>query len=115
MTESDALDMASRLVGRERARSNMTWPITIRTVARRIGIAPGTLENMVRGRSKTVSLSIAAAVRAALVKDLASEIERLTRELVRARHLGADHDETCQVEALLAQAKALLTEGNRQT
>ena len=108
MSETETLDAAARLVWRERYRSHLDLPTAIKTVARRVGIAPGSLENLVRGRAKKVTLSVAEAIRAAVVSDLSAEIERLQHELDIARQSGVHPVEAGKVEALLAEAKALL-------
>ena len=110
MTEGDTLTMASRLVVRERQRSHLDTSTAIRAVARRLGLSPGSLENLVRGRAKRITLSVAAAVRGAMVRELENEITRLTHELHLVRASGADPRslETAEIEACLAKAERLL-------
>jgi hypothetical protein len=115
MTESETLAMASGLVRRERARSHLDTPNAIKTVARSIGLTPGSLENLVRGRAKRITLSVAAAVRRAMIRELENEVARLTHELELVRAGGADPRslEMAEIETCLARATALLNEGAR--
>ena len=110
MTESDTLTMASRLVARERQRSHLDTSTAIRAVARRLGLSPGSVENLVRGRAKRITLSVAAAVRGAMVRELESEITRLQHEVLMVRASSADPCslEVAEIETLLARAEALL-------
>ena len=76
-------------------------PIARAAVARRVGGAVGTLENLRRGRIKGVRAWIAEALRDALVKELKSEIAAHEHELAillaGARH--PDRHEVAEIEA----------------
>lgn len=115
MTESETLTMASRLVLRERQRPHLDTSNAIRAVARKLGLSPGTLENIVRGRAKRITLTVAAAVHRVFVRELKHEIARLTHELELARESGLDPRslQVGEIEAHLAAAHRLLTEGTQ--
>lgn len=115
MTESDTLTMASRLVMRERQRSHLDTSNAIRAVARKVGLSPGSLENLVRGRAKRITLSVAAAVRRVMIREVENEIARLNHELQLVRASDADprSDAVTEIETLLARAQSLLNEGAR--
>lgn len=113
MTEIETLTMAARLVQLERQRSRLDMSNAIRAVARKLGFSPGTLENIVRGRAKRITLSVAAAVRRAMIRELENEIARLTHELELARASGADPRSVAvaEIETLLDRAQSLLNGG----
>ena len=72
-------------------------------VANRIGVAPGTLENLRRLRTKIVPNWLMNRIRAEFIAVLQSEIQRLEHEIQIARQAGADHRDD-----LLASAQAQL-------
>ncbi len=74
-------DWVERLEAAESERSRVSRPTARRIVARRLGLLPGTLENIVRGRVKQMREAVADAIRRAVVH----EIERLESELEVAR------------------------------
>ena len=79
-------------------------------VAGRLGVAPGTLENIRRLRTKIVPNWLMNKVRAEFVATLQSEIRRLEHEINIARQTGADYrdDALASAETQLASAKAIL-------
>lgn len=81
-----------------------------KSVARELRVAPGTLENITRQRTKGVRGWIADTIRGALVRELEREIERLTHEHQVLVQRGADHrePEMAEVESLLARARQSL-------
>ena len=91
-----AQTFARRLEDREQERSGVLLPVARMTVARRTGVAAGTLENLRRGRIKGVREWIVAALRAALISEVEADIARAQHELtvLKASHRGVDH---CQV------------------
>lgn len=82
------------------------------TIARRLGIAPGTLENIARGRKKSVAGWIEQKIKDAFSNALQSEIRRLEAELelVRARDGGIRDDALASADAALARARELVNE-----
>lgn len=104
---------ARRLIELEADRSGVRSAEALPVVARREGVAPGTIENILRGRVKAVAGWVRDRLRAAVIRELQAEIQRLEHELAVAR-LSAAHpteDEVAAVEAALAQAKRLLSRG----
>lgn len=82
--------------------------------ARCSGVAPGTFENLRRGRLKMVTAFVHEQLRAALARELEAEIGALTHELHLVRQGAARRglDEVEEIEAHLAKARELL---NRRT
>jgi hypothetical protein len=83
------------------------------SVARSIGIAPGTAETIRKRRSKGVKQWMAELVTAALVRELRAEAARVNHELELALARGApiDGDEAAEAEAKIAEARGLLARG----
>ena len=84
---------ARRLGSLQRARAK---------IADDIGVSPGSLERVRRGRVKSVKGFIIDAVRAAFIGAIAREIAGLEHELEMARLGGLSLEETGAVEALAA-------------
>jgi hypothetical protein len=83
-----------------------------RTVARRIGIAPGTVENIARGRKKSVAGWIEAKIKDAAINALEQEMRRLECELamVRGGGGGVSGDALASAAAALDRARELVNE-----
>ena len=79
-------------------------------VAGRLGVSPGTLENIRRLRTKIVPNWLMNKVRAEFVSTLQLEVQRLEHEIHLARQIGSDHrdDALASAETQLASAKAIL-------
>lgn len=79
-------------------------------IARRIGVSPGTLENMRRLRTKVVPNWIMSRIRAELIAVLHTEIKRLEHEITVCRQAGMDYreDDLAKAQAHLAETKRLL-------
>ena len=105
-----AQTFARRLEDREQERSGVLLPVARMTVARRTGVAAGTLENLRRGRIKGVREWIVAALRAALISEVEADIARAQHELtvLKASHRGVDHCQVAEVETSLASLRAVL-------
>lgn len=103
---------ADGLVSREASRAGTVKPLAVRSVARRIGLAPGTLANVIRGRAKRLTAATVQAIRGAVIRELEAEIARLTHELELARASGADprSDQIAEIETLLNRARVLLNQ-----
>lgn len=99
----------SLLESRERS-AGKSAPGARATVARRLGVLPGTLENISRGRTKGVRAWIFETLRAAVIRDLEGEIQKLEHELEVARLCASrlDEDEVFAAQAAIRNARRLL-------
>jgi hypothetical protein len=81
-------------------------------VASRIGVAPGTLENLRRLRTKIVPNWLMNRIRAEFILVLQSEIQRLEHEIHIARQTGVDHrdDMLASAETQLQTARQIFDE-----
>jgi hypothetical protein len=106
----EARGFARRLEKIERQRSGAPLEIVRPAVARKIGVAPGTLENIARGRVKDVRKGVFDSLKAGLIKELQAEMRRYEFELQCLLQTGADprSPEIAEVEAGLAQARQAL-------
>jgi len=104
--------IARALVDRERSRGNDRAHARA-NVARAIGAAPGTIENLTRDRLKSIAGWLRDALRALIIKETEAEIKRLQHELTYYRALGADthRDEMAEISA---SVEALLCALNRK-
>lgn len=86
---TEARNVANMLVNREslRTRDNA---IARRNVARALGVAPGTIENLQRGRLKRVAGWLRDALRARVIRELEAELVRLNHELAVLKQTGVD-------------------------
>jgi hypothetical protein len=91
-------------------RTSVPLRIAREMVARKIGVQPGTLENLRRGRTKGIRVWIAERIRAAVVKELEAEINRLTHDLEMARASGVrvGSTEIIAAETALARAREVI-------
>ena len=82
------------------------------TIARRLGVAPGTLENLRRNRTKGPRVGIVEKLRAAMIALLQSEMRRLDAQLEMVRRCGGEHREhdIRAAAAALADARKVLSE-----
>lgn len=100
--------MVERLT-RHEAQAGARGPQIRNAVARRIGVPPGTVENIRRNRLKFVE-RVEEKVRAAFIRLLEHEISKATHELAIAR-AASDRVDTPAVfaaEAALLQARQIL-------
>ena len=83
-------------------------------VARVLKAAPGTIENITRGRVKDIRRRLSDRIREAFIGSLEREIAALEHELQLARACGHQlgEDEVISIQAHLASARSLL-EGKR--
>lgn len=108
--DSAARNWASALEDRERVRSGAALPIARRAVARRLGVAPGSLENLRRGRTKGVRAWLFERIRSAFIQEAQQELQRLSHELDVAIQSGMDprDDQMGEVVAHIEALKGLL-------
>lgn len=72
---------AREIEDEEATRLGLPLPIVRKKLAREIGIAPGTLENIRRDRSKALSGRVMEAIRTFMVRRIEAEMGRLRHEL----------------------------------
>ena len=108
----EAKTYATRLEEGEAKRNGLTRLQARPTVARKLGVAPGTLENLSRGRLKDPLRinGLLARLRGAVVRELGAEIQRLEHERHVLIQTGVDPRslEMAAVDAGLATAKEAL-------
>lgn len=104
---------ARRLEDGETRRSGAPLPAAREAVARRLGVTPGTLENLRNGRIKQVAAFVFERLRAVVETEIAAEINALEHELQVARATGLDPRsvEMAEVETALAKAREILRRG----
>lgn len=105
-----ARDWARHIEDREAARSHTSLSAVRRIVARRIGVAPGTLENLRKGRAKKVAAVVFERLRAAVIREMEHELARCAHELQIALQAGRDprSTEVAALEAAMVQARAMM-------
>jgi len=101
---------ANELELREQRKTGLRLQAARKNVARRIGVSPGTLENLKRGRSKGLRDWVIQRIHKGIMDELEQEARRLKHELEILRQCGLDarEDEVSKVESLIAQARVLL-------
>lgn len=106
------LGWVESLEKREAARSGQPVREARVRLANRIGVMPGTLENIRRKRVKEARVGVFEKVRRAFIRSLEDEIAALTHELQMARQCGVDprEDEVARIEAAIAQALTLIAD-----
>jgi hypothetical protein len=105
-----AISLAQNLERRERVRVNSAL-VARETLARKLKVGVGTIERLVRGRVKRVDAALRDKLQALLVRELETEIQRLSHELEIARQGGSHLAslEVGEIETHLSKARALLT------
>jgi hypothetical protein len=95
-----------------RCSSGSTRAVARAGMARELGIGPGTLENLIRDRVKTVSADNAANIIALWVKTIEAKIAQLEHQRRLAHEVGMDLDASHvgRLDAHLDAARALLAE-----
>lgn len=102
---------ATTLEDAEARRLGINTAAARKKIASRLGISPGTLENIRRLRTKVVPNWLMNKVRLELILVLQSEIQRLEHEVYIARQAGSDHrdDALASAEAYLATTREILS------
>lgn len=97
----------------EARRLGVTTSAARRRIASRIGVSPGTLENIRRLRTKIVPNWLMNKVRAELIAVLQLEIRKLEHEVNLARQSGSNYrdDTLASAETQLAAARETLARG----
>jgi hypothetical protein len=78
------------------------------TLARAIGVSPGTIENLMRARLKSVAGWLRDALRARVVRELEAELVRIQHEIAVLVQTGADPRDNA-LAAARADLSAILT------
>jgi len=101
---------AKRLEDTEARRLGIRTVAARRRIASRIGVSPGTLENLRRLRTKVVPNWLMERIRAELVSVLQQEIQGLEHEVHVARQTGSNYrdDTLASAAAQLAAAREIL-------
>lgn len=94
------------LIDDERRRSRVKRLVALANVARAAGLAPGTVENLIRGRLKYVD-RVERAINRLAVSSIERKIASLQNELAIARAVAVDiaHPDILGAAAALAQAR----------
>jgi hypothetical protein len=88
--EEAARKWATELEAKEARRSGVSIRLARKTVAKRMNLAPGTLENLKNRRLKGVRVYVFERIRAAFMREAEAEIARLEHGLEVARQIGMD-------------------------
>lgn len=109
---TEARQVANMLVNRENLRTK-DRVIARRNVARAIGVPPGTIENLQRGRLKRIAGWLRDALRARVIRELEAELVRLQHEIAVLKQTGVDprSDEATAVRADMSAVLEALGRG----
>ena len=109
--EEFAAYWVKRLEKQEADRTGRTVTDVRPTIARRVGIAPGTLENLRRGRIKAIKKNVYEWLLAAADRQLRAEIALLEHErtIIAKKACSASRRDLRQVDAHMAAARAALS------
>lgn len=101
---------ADDLTRSEAVKSGIALPRAARTVARRLAVPVSCIDNIRRGRIKSISAMVADKIKAAVIAQLQSEIAALEHELAIARRIASrpDDAEILAASAALEAVKAML-------
>ena len=113
-TDTQTALWAHMLERNERSRTGGSVATVRAAIAQRLGVAPGTLENISRGRLKGVRAWVAEKIRGAVIRELEREIQRLQGELHMAHQSGAHPaaDEVCAALSAIAEARHLIRDAS---
>lgn len=94
---------------REHARGGGSMPAARQRLARKLGLAPGTIYNLARERLKRIDADVRARIARYAIEDLEREIADRTHELEMARQMGVapDSDLVLRAQTVLARAQSL--------
>ena len=106
-----AASIARRLIAEERVVRGVKWPEARSIVAKQAGVAPGSLENLERGRLKYVD-RIEGKLRGLLVRKIEQRLASLSHELQLAKTMyGVADPDVRRAEAALEEARQALGKG----
>lgn len=86
---TESRNLVNLLVDREARRSKCRI-VARKNVARAVGVSPGTIENLQRGRLKTIAGWLRDALRARVIRELEAEVVRLQHEISVLHQTGSD-------------------------
>lgn len=107
-----ARDWAVGCAQRESARTGIGSRKVWQRIAVRLGVSAGTMEGLVRGRTKMVSTAVYERIRCGVVRELEAELARVTHalEMARASGLDARSAAVSRAETAVAAARAAIEE-----
>lgn len=111
-----ARDWGDALEERERRKSGRTRAEARRRVAAQIGIAPGTLDNLHRGRLKNIAAHVYDRLRCLVISELQEEMAAHEHEIALLMAIGADprDDEVAAARAGLRKIDTALAREARR-
>lgn len=114
LSDERAIRWAGMLESIERSRTGRNKEEVRENVAAKLGVSPGTLENLERRRTKGVKGWIIDRIQGAVIRELEREISRLQHELEIARQCGTrpDADEVIAALAAISEARALIKQAS---
>lgn len=94
----------------EAERSSVKVKLARQMVARRVGVSPGTLENLRKGRTKRPAFDVVELIRAEFVREAQRQVSAWEHRLQIAKQAGAHPVSSAMAEAMahLQTAKRLL-------
>ena len=109
-TVDDARRWAKFLEDREAKRSGQNVDEARPAVARRVGAAPGTLQNLRKNRLKSIAAHVYGGLRAWVIRELEAEKAALEHELQILRQQGVDprEEQVEEAQASLAEVRSAL-------
>lgn len=105
-SDEEAREQLMREEDERRARSRLPRPEVRAALARDIGIKPGTIENIRRGRFSDLRTSVRDRIYGWMMRGLQQDIQRLEHELFMALQSGESPSSDAVVSAKAALAKA---------
>ncbi|CAB4145833.1 hypothetical protein UFOVP1204_57 [uncultured Caudovirales phage] len=101
---------ATDLGSAEASNSGHPLPVACKSVARRLGLPVSSIDNIRRGRVKSVSARVLDRIRSAIISKIQQEMRELEHELEVAMRASTHplDDEILQAQAALAAARSIL-------
>ena len=113
-SDSLAREWARRLERREASRTGLPLSLARVRLAARLGVGPGTLENLSRNRMKGIREWLFQTLRQALLDELSRELSALRHEMdcLALTGLGPDDPSMVEVAQALEKAKKALKDSH---
>lgn len=111
-----ARDWGKALEDRERSRTGRSSVEARRRVAAQVGVAPGTLENLRKGRLKNIAAHVYDRLRCLVIAELQAEVAAHEHEIQTLMAIGADarSDEVSEARQNLREIHAVLVRETRR-